>query len=104
MAKKSPNWLLMPDELMENILQRLNSVEKIRSAGKVCRTWRRICKDPAMWKVVDINKWRDGSDTNYKLEIEMLTKQAVDLSCGELIDFSIGGFCTDDLLDYIVLR
>ncbi|KAL7590954.1 putative F-box/LRR-repeat protein 23 [Lactuca sativa] len=102
-AMKEPrNWLLMPDELMENILGRLSSVEKLRSAGQVCRTWRRICKDPAMWKVIDINKWQDGCDKNYK--IEMLTKQAVDLSCGELIDISIGGFCTDDLLDYIVLR
>ncbi|KAI3495483.1 hypothetical protein L1887_37824 [Cichorium endivia] len=34
----------------------------------------------------------------------MLVKQAVDLSCGELVDISIGGFCDDYLLDYIVLR
>ncbi|XP_023732978.1 putative F-box/LRR-repeat protein 23 [Lactuca sativa] len=100
--KESPNWLLMPDELMENILGRLSSVEKLRSAGKLCRTWRRICKDPAMWKVIDIDILLDGCDTNHK--IEMLTKQVVDLSCGELIDVSVGGFCTDDLLDHIALH
>ncbi|CAH1448688.1 unnamed protein product [Lactuca virosa] len=100
--KESPNWLDMPHELMADILQRLRTAEKLRSAGQVCRTWRRICKDPAMWKVIDINKWQDGCDTNQNLE--MLIKQAVDLSCGELIDISIEGFCTDDLLHHIVLR
>ncbi|CAH1448694.1 unnamed protein product [Lactuca virosa] len=100
--KESPNWLEMPYDLMENILQRLDTVEKLRSAGNVCRTWWRICKYPAMWKVIDIHILQDGCDTNHK--IEMLTKQAVNLSCGELIDVSIDGFCTDDLLDHIALH
>ncbi|KAI3495480.1 hypothetical protein L1887_37821 [Cichorium endivia] len=43
----------------------------------------------------------DGSGWDYGLA---LTKEAVDLSCGELIDISIQGFCTDELLDHIVLR
>ncbi|KAI3709985.1 hypothetical protein L2E82_39758 [Cichorium intybus] len=100
--KNPPNWLEMPDELMANILQRLGTVDKLRIARTVCGTWRRICKDPAMWKIVYIDKFHDGCDTDYNLE--MLVKQAVDLSCGELIDISIVGFCDDYLLDYIVLR
>ncbi|KAI3495482.1 hypothetical protein L1887_37823 [Cichorium endivia] len=36
--------------------------------------------------------------------LEALTKEAVDLSRGELIDISIDWFGTDELLDYIVRR
>ncbi|CAH1448670.1 unnamed protein product [Lactuca virosa] len=100
--KKYPNWLLMPNELMENILGRLSCLEKLRSAGQVCRKWRGICKDPTMWKFININKLQYGCDTKHKLE--MLTKHAINLSCGELVDINIGGFCTDDLLHYIVQR
>lgn len=100
--EESPNWLEMPHELMANILQRLDDVEILNSALKVCTTWWRICKDPAMWKVIDMHRPIDARDVDY--DLEALTKQAVHLSCGELIDFSISGFGTDDLLDYILLR
>ncbi|KAL4563513.1 hypothetical protein LXL04_027556 [Taraxacum kok-saghyz] len=76
-TKESPNWLEMPDDLMVNIFQRLPTVEVLKSTRKL---W-----DP------------DGS-------LEALIKEAVDLSRGELIDFSIEGFCTDELLDHIMLH
>ncbi|CAH1448669.1 unnamed protein product [Lactuca virosa] len=60
-----------------------------------------ICKDPAMWKVIDMHTPIDARDVDY--DLEALTKKAVHLSCGELIDFSFSGFGTDDLLDYILL-
>ncbi|KAL4563517.1 hypothetical protein LXL04_027560 [Taraxacum kok-saghyz] len=102
-TKESPNWLDMPDELMVNIFQRLPTVEVLKSTRKVCTTWGRICKYPAMWKVVTMLKQPvDGSDWDHGLEA--LTKEAVDLSRGELIDISIEGFCTDELLDHIVLQ
>ncbi|CAH1448701.1 unnamed protein product [Lactuca virosa] len=100
--EESPNWLEMPPELMASILQRLGAVEILNSARKVCTTWRRICKDPDIWKTIDMHKPVDTWDTDYDLEI--LTKQAVDLSCGELIDISIEYFGSDDLLDHILLR
>ncbi|CAH1448673.1 unnamed protein product [Lactuca virosa] len=100
--KESPNWLETPNDLMANILQRLGTVEIFTSAVKVCTTWREICKDPAMWKVIFVKKSLDGRDKIY--DFERLTKQAVDLSCGELIDICLVSFGNDDLLDYIVLR
>lgn len=100
--EESPNWLEMPPELMASILQRLGAVEILNSARKVCTTWRRICKDPDIWKTIDMHKPVDTWDMDYDLEI--LTKQAVDLSCGELIDISIEYFGSDDLLDHILLR
>ncbi|KAL4563514.1 hypothetical protein LXL04_027557 [Taraxacum kok-saghyz] len=102
-TKESPNWLDMPDELMVNIFQRLPSVEVLKSTRKVCTTWGRICKYPAMWKVINLHK-RQVDDWCSYFGLEALTKEAVDLSRGELIDISIEGFGTDDLLDHIVLH
>ncbi|KAI3709987.1 hypothetical protein L2E82_39760 [Cichorium intybus] len=101
--KESPNWLEMPHELMVNVFQRLPTVEILNSARKVCTTWLKICKYPAMWKVINmlqrpVDRW--GWDSR----LEALTKEAVDLSRGELIDISIDWFGTYELLDYIVRR
>lgn len=110
---ESPNWVEMPKELMASILQRAGPIDILSNARKVCTTWRRICKDPAMWKVIDIHNVIDYCkihDEIYDPQIlttealEKLTEEAVDLSCGELIDFSIEGFGTDHLLDHLVLR
>lgn len=95
------NWLEIPDELMRIIFRRLEAAEILNSAMKVCTSWQRICKDPAMWKVIVMHKSFDNWDKNY--DHNTVIKQAVDLSCGELIDISIKGFCTDDLLHHIVL-
>ncbi|KAJ9566014.1 hypothetical protein OSB04_001980 [Centaurea solstitialis] len=98
--EETPNWLELPDEIMGGmILQRLGALEILKSAQKVCRNWRRICKDPAMWKKIEIIHYFHFPDKDYVLE--KLIKQAVDRSCGKLIDITLKRFCTDDLLDYI---
>ncbi|KAI3709988.1 hypothetical protein L2E82_39761 [Cichorium intybus] len=101
--EESPNWLEMPHELMANILQRLGTAEILNSARKVCTTWRSICKNPEMWKVIVMHKSFDDWNRCY-VDHERLTKQAVDLSCRELIGISIKGFDTNMLLDHILLR
>ncbi|KAL4563531.1 hypothetical protein LXL04_027574 [Taraxacum kok-saghyz] len=101
-AKKSPNWLEMPHEVMSNILERLDDVEILNSASKVCTTWRRIGRDPAMWKVINMHKPAGARDDDY--DLHALTKEAVSLSCGELIDISLDGFGNDNLLDHILQR
>ncbi|KAI3709989.1 hypothetical protein L2E82_39762 [Cichorium intybus] len=101
--KESPNWLEMPHELMENVFQRLPTIEILNSARKVCTAWLKICNYPAMWKVVNmIERPIDG--LGWDCGLEALTWEAVDLSCGELIDISMDWFCTDELLDHIVHR
>ncbi|KAJ9566049.1 hypothetical protein OSB04_002015 [Centaurea solstitialis] len=99
------DWLQMPDEIMGGmILQQLDAVEILESVQKVCRNWRSICKDPAMWKIIDIRlqevKYSYASNRKKK-DFEKLCKQAVHRSCGELIDIRLRGFGNDDLLDFI---
>ncbi|KAL4563537.1 hypothetical protein LXL04_027580 [Taraxacum kok-saghyz] len=100
--EEHPNWLEMPHELMANILQRLGTIEILESAWEVCTTWRKICKNPEMWKnIVLIHNAFD--DWRQMFHLERLTKRAVDLSCGEVIAIDIKGFGTDELLDHILL-
>ncbi|XP_060179348.1 F-box protein SKIP19-like [Lycium barbarum] len=63
------------------------------NAQNVCTTWRRICKEPSMWRV--INPWKnlgDISDKNY------------DKNLGQVVDISLEILATDDLLSYVAQR
>ncbi|XP_057432138.1 F-box protein SKIP19 [Lotus japonicus] len=91
-----PNWLELPRELTTNILQRLGVVEIVTSACRVCSLWWDICKDPFMWRTIDMNYY------NYQIyKLENWCRYAIDRSCGHLEDISIKYFDTDDFLNYI---
>ncbi|WOH12081.1 hypothetical protein DCAR_0831580 [Daucus carota subsp. sativus] len=103
------NWLELPADLTSSILQRLGTVGVLVSARKVCKTWRTICSDPSMWRVVNLG-YSDNSaylkdfDCSLDSGMEKLAKKAVDLSCGELVEFRIEDFASDELLQYIANR
>ncbi|KAK2992848.1 hypothetical protein RJ640_002948 [Escallonia rubra] len=67
-AAQNPNWLELPPEVTASILRRLGAVELLETARKVCTTWRNICKDPAMWRTVDIRKSRETNLRQHDLE------------------------------------
>ncbi|KAG8385239.1 hypothetical protein BUALT_Bualt03G0021400 [Buddleja alternifolia] len=98
----APPWIELPRDVTANILHRLGAIEILESAQKVCTTWRSVCQDPAMWRVIDMRNLGDLHDMPYDLEI--MCRHAVDRSQGELIDINIQYFGTDELLDYISLR
>ncbi|KAK2980550.1 hypothetical protein RJ640_015935 [Escallonia rubra] len=89
-AARNPNWLDLPRELTASILHRLGAIELLETAQKVCTTWRNICKDPAMWRTVDMR----NSGRTYALpyNLEKMTMHAVDLSCGQLEVINIENF------------
>nr|XP_043618639.1 putative F-box/LRR-repeat protein 23 [Erigeron canadensis] len=92
----------MPHELMSVILQKLGVVEILNNAQKVCTYWRIVCKDPAMWKVINFPP--DCLELNDWDMLLNLYKQAVFRSSGELIDIKLESLCNDDLLDFISQR
>ncbi|CAA0393528.1 putative F-box domain-containing protein [Arabidopsis thaliana] len=51
---KPRNWAELLPELTASILHRLGVVEILENAQKVCRPWRRVCKDPSMWRKIDM--------------------------------------------------
>jgi len=64
-----PNWLELPIELTKNILRRLDTVEIVTSARNVCPLWWNICKDPLMWRTIQMT----GDFTNYCFVAVQLT-------------------------------
>ncbi|KAJ0841944.1 putative F-box domain-containing protein [Helianthus annuus] len=49
------NWLDLPSDVTANILNRIGMVDILENAQKVCTAWRKICKDPPMWRVINMN-------------------------------------------------
>ncbi|KAI3671704.1 hypothetical protein L1987_87444 [Smallanthus sonchifolius] len=95
------NWLELPSDLMVNILQRVGVVGILENAQKVCTAWREICKDPAMWRVIHLDKF---SDLRGKSVFREMCKHAVDRSHGQLVDLTMIGFCNYELLQYVADR
>ncbi|PWA39113.1 F-box domain, Leucine-rich repeat domain, L domain-like protein [Artemisia annua] len=94
-------WLDLPSDLATNILHRIGVIDILENAQKVCTTWRNICKEPAIWRVIHMDT-AFGSHTTAQLR--EMCKNAVDRSQGQLVDISILGFCNNELLKYIADR
>ncbi|KAJ9560255.1 hypothetical protein OSB04_005415 [Centaurea solstitialis] len=97
------NWLELPSDVMASILSRVGVVDILENAQKVCTTWREICKDPSMWRVICIDYLCQYSSC----ERLAMCKHAVDRSQGQLIDITIGhfGWFSDvEMLQYVADR
>ncbi|EOA34177.1 hypothetical protein CARUB_v10021680mg [Capsella rubella] len=96
------DWTKLPLELTSSILLRLGAVEILESAQKVCTQWRRICKDPSMWRKIDMRDmgYRGTADLDY----DFMCHHAVDRSQGGLLEIKLGVFATDELLNYVADR
>ncbi|XP_010422434.1 PREDICTED: F-box protein SKIP19-like [Camelina sativa] len=93
------NWAELPPELTSSILHRLGAIEILENAQKVCRSWRRVCKDPSMWRKIDMHNSDD-----MECDLEIMCRHAVDRSQGGLVEIDLWYFGTDDLLNYIADR
>ncbi|CAI9111965.1 OLC1v1012321C1 [Oldenlandia corymbosa var. corymbosa] len=93
-----PKWTELPREITANILQRLDVEDILEVAQRVCRTWRSVCKDPSMWRKIDMSLYDDDDES------VMMCEHAVDLSQGQLMDIRLGFFTSDSLLLYIAER
>lgn len=97
-----PPWADLPRDITANILHRLGAIEMLETAQKVCTTWRNVCKDPAMWREIDMYNLGDLGSMPYNLET--MCRHAVDRSQGQLVAINIEYFGTDELLEYIAER
>ncbi|CAH1429795.1 unnamed protein product [Lactuca virosa] len=74
----------------------------LENAQKVCTTWRNICKDPAMWRVIYMENIY--TDPNARPRLREMCKNAVDRSQGQLVDITMVNFTDDELLEYVADR
>lgn len=100
-STREPNWLELPREVTMNILLRLGVFEILRSARNVCPLWWDICKDPTMWRTIDLSNLGILDHEYCLMEI---CRYAVAQSCGHLEDITIEHFGTDVLLRCIADR
>ncbi|XP_059666018.1 F-box protein SKIP19-like [Cornus florida] len=101
-AAETRNWLELPQDVTAMILHKLGAIEILESAQKVCMAWRNICKDPAMWRTIDMRNLGDLWDMPY--DLQKMAMHAIDRSCGQLVDINIEYFGTDETLQYITER
>ncbi|VFQ58892.1 unnamed protein product [Cuscuta campestris] len=92
-------FLELPEDVIANILHRLGAYEILENAQGVCSSWRNICKDPSMWRVIDMKHLSDEDEY-----LEAMCREAVDRSQGQLTELHIDRFATDQLLLYISER
>ncbi|CAH1424420.1 unnamed protein product [Lactuca virosa] len=85
-TKKWQNLLIGPIDILEN-------------AQKVCTTWCKICKDPAMWRVIHMK-----TTVGPFRQVWEICRHAVDRSQGQLVDISIVEVVNDQLLQYVAHR
>ncbi|CAK9142846.1 unnamed protein product [Ilex paraguariensis] len=88
--KHTPNWLELPLDVTASIRHRVGAIDILENVQKVCTTWRRICKDPAMWGVIDMRNLGDLFDMPYDLEkIASQLRRLRVVICHELLTESL---------------
>ncbi|GJR42161.1 RNA-directed DNA polymerase, eukaryota [Tanacetum coccineum] len=94
-------------------LFRVVVIEKLWNILKVCRDWRKICKEPSMWRVIYMDSYQHSDCWPYpwpsglpvtELTAREMCKNVVDRSQGQLVDITMVGFCDDELLEYVADR
>ncbi|XP_042042648.1 F-box protein SKIP19-like [Salvia splendens] len=98
-AEAAPPWLELPREITAAILHKLGAIELLTTAQHACTAWQSICRDPSMWRSIDMRNTGDLWEMPYNLD--KVCRYAVDRSQGQLIDINIEYFGTDELLHYI---
>ncbi|KAI3971290.1 hypothetical protein MKW92_021767 [Papaver armeniacum] len=94
------NWLELPPDVLAHIFLKLGAIDILFRAQSVCSMWRKVSKEPLLFRSVDMrNRW-DLFDGGY-YDMEKMAREAVDRSSGQLVEFSMEHFGTDDLVDYI---
>ncbi|KAL2895969.1 F-box protein SKIP19 [Bienertia sinuspersici] len=100
--RKTPNWLELPDDVWTLILSKLCTIDIIENVQKVCMLFRKICKQPSMFKIVDMTV--PDAYMHLPYDVNVMTRFIVDRSCGCLVDIYLEYVCDDDTLMYIVER
>ncbi|KAL5730125.1 hypothetical protein ACHQM5_002990 [Ranunculus cassubicifolius] len=99
------NWVDLPRDVLILIFAKLGAFDILFSAQMVCSSWWELSKDPQFFRCIDMcdnTLWRYWGSTK-EWVIQRIAMQAVDRSCGGLVEFSIRYFGTNQLLHYIAI-
>ncbi|KAJ4778660.1 RNI-like superfamily protein [Rhynchospora pubera] len=99
----SRNWAMLARDVLIVIFLKLGTMEVLRAAGSVCRSWRKVAtEEPVLWRRIRmINHGYFGSDAFKLVEPARI---AIDRSGGQLEWFAAANFADDNLLQYLCDR
>ncbi|KAK4858325.1 hypothetical protein QYF36_014606 [Acer negundo] len=97
-----PNWVELPRDVTAAIFSKLGAIDVLTSVQYVCSSWLKICKDPSMWRTIDMRNLGDLFDMEF--DLEKICRGAVDRSNGHLSSINIEYFGNDEILQYIADR
>ncbi|KAK9085892.1 hypothetical protein Sjap_026303 [Stephania japonica] len=101
--EETRNWLELPQDVMSQIFLKLDMVEILHSVQNVCTLWRIISKDPLLYRSIDLRNQWDVFDSDEN-DMERMSKEGVERSCGQLVEFSMEHFGTEELLHFMANR
>ncbi|KAL5730831.1 hypothetical protein ACHQM5_003622 [Ranunculus cassubicifolius] len=79
---------------MLHIFLKLGVIDLLLNAQSVCSSWRKLAKEPQLYRRIDVNRiWSHPK--------KRLTIEAIDRSCGQLLDFSLIYVTKLDVLQHI---
>ncbi|KAL6198451.1 hypothetical protein ACLB2K_028240 [Fragaria x ananassa] len=90
-------WVELPDDVTLSILSRLGTVDILDNAQKVCKKWRKVCKE-MKWNTIDMH---NDFAPDISFDYDKMCHHVVDLSCGNLVDVNMEDLISDELLGYI---
>ncbi|XP_026393236.1 putative F-box/LRR-repeat protein 23 [Papaver somniferum] len=106
------NWLELPPNVLSLIFLKLGAIDILLRAQSVCSVWRKASKKPLLFRSIDIrNSWdlfeeqcdmmigRVSFNGN-RYDMQKMVREAVNRSCGQLVDFSLESFASNELLAY----
>ncbi|XP_047309295.1 putative F-box/LRR-repeat protein 23 [Impatiens glandulifera] len=98
------NWV---DNLPRDVLQKVGTIDILVNVQRVCLSWRKICKDPIIWRSIDIHdiqKLFNLPGEELPCDVSKMIEIAIDKSCGQLININLEYTGNDQLLKYITDR
>ncbi|KAF9590576.1 hypothetical protein IFM89_035894 [Coptis chinensis] len=97
--EETRNWLALPQQITTLIFQKLGVMEIIARAQWVCSPWRKLAKEPTLYRCMDMrNPWQEIWDINAYDDYADLAREAFKRCNGDLEEFSMENFATDELM------
>ncbi|XP_077243626.1 F-box protein SKIP19-like isoform X2 [Tasmannia lanceolata] len=93
------NWAELPLDILSLIFKKLGSIEVLFTAQAVCSSWMRFSYEPQVWHCIEM--LNNGYVYDLEYDLEKMARSAVDRSRGQLVEFSVEYFGTDQLLQYV---
>ncbi|CAN6223359.1 unnamed protein product [Urochloa humidicola] len=91
LALPTRDWAALPPELISCILHKLDPVEIMLGADKVCRSWRRAARDePELWRRIHMQCYAELLDRNL-IDLNEMAIDAVLRSQGQCQAFRVEG-------------